>query len=96
MGWLLLILAILALVFPPLAIVLLALVIVGVFAKGMDVVADSQRPTASPEWKTRRRHAAEQPHDAVDRHGGEPPAGEVIDVRSYPIPPPTGLPPPMP
>jgi hypothetical protein len=96
MGWLLLVLAILAVVFPPLAIVLLALLIMGVFAKGMDAVESPQDQVAHHRRKIRRRRTAEQPDEATDRFDGQSPRDHIIDVRSYPVPPPERLPAPEP
>ncbi|MGA2032602.1 MAG: hypothetical protein ABSG68_10115 [Thermoguttaceae bacterium] len=89
MGWLLFIAAILALVFPPLAIVLLALIVLGVFAKGMDA-ADSEDPGASAAGKMRPSDV-ETLDEVVRGQVRQQPRGQVIDVRSYPIPPPPKL-----
>jgi len=89
MDWLFLLLAILGLAFPPVGAVILAMVILGVFAKG--VVADPQEPTVYPQRKTRRRYAAQRPQEAMT-HATQPQPGKVIDVRWYPVPPPPRLP----
>lgn len=96
MGWLLLILAILTVVFPPLAIVLLALLIMGVFAKGMDAVESSRDEAAVHGRKIRRRRSAEPSGEVTDRVDRQSPGEHIIDVRSYPVPPPERLPAPEP
>lgn len=96
MGWLLFLAALLGLVFPPVAIVLVAMIILGVFAKGMGGDADSQEEVASVRRKTRHRHGAQRPHDAVRPHVTQPQPGQVFDVRCYPIVPPARLPEPTP
>lgn len=90
MGLLFLLVAVLGLAFPPLAVVFLAMMVFGVFAKGL--VADSDQQTAGARRKTRHRRGAERPQDAMRRHATEPRQGEVVDVRFYPFLPPLGLP----
>ncbi|MGA2618789.1 MAG: hypothetical protein ABSF26_14345 [Thermoguttaceae bacterium] len=85
MGWLVLVVAILSLAFPPLALVALALVVMGVFAKGMDVLSHSPDETAGGGGQAGRRRAAPRADGAMPRPGTQPQPGPVIDVRSYPI-----------
>ncbi len=94
MAWLFLLAAILGLICPPAGVVVLGMMVLGVFAKG--VVADSQEPMVCVGRKNRQRHGAERPQDAVRRHVTEPQPGKVIDARCYPILPPLRLPRPMP
>jgi hypothetical protein len=96
MGWLFLLVALLCLAFPPFAVVILAMLILGVFVKGMGMTAESQEQIVSTRRKTRHRHAAERPHDVMRHYVMEPQEGQVIDVHSYPIPPLALLPPPRP
>lgn len=93
MGWLLLV-AILSLVFPPFAIVALALVIVGVFAKG--VVADPQDQSVKTKRKARHRRGSARPQDVNRRHVADSRFGTVIDVQWHPVLPPLRLPTPAP
>ncbi len=89
MGLLFLLVAVLGLAFPPLAVVFLAMMVFGVFAKGL--VADPDQKTVARR-KSRHRRGAERPQDAMRRHATEPRQGEVVDVRFYPFLPPLGLP----
>jgi hypothetical protein len=89
MGWLLLLAALLGLVFPPLAVVVLAMVVLGVFVKG--VAADAQEPIVKARPKVRQRDGAQRPEDAMRHHVAEPQQGTVIDVRCYPFLPPARL-----
>ena len=82
MGWLFFLIALLGLAFPPLAAVVLAMSVLGVFAKG--VAADAGEEVFCPRRKTRRDHGAEQRPDVI-RHTTPPRYGEVIDVRCYQI-----------
>ena len=82
MGWLIFLVALLGLVFPPLAAVVLAMTVLGVFAKG--VAADGQEEIFAPRRKIRRRSGGEQSPDVI-RHTTPPRYGEVIDVRCYQI-----------
>ena len=87
MGWFLLIVAIVGLAFPPLAFVLLALMVMGVFAKGMDVTAASRQDVDGPERRTRGgRDARRLDGERVDQVMEAAPE-VVIDVPWYPIPP---------
>ncbi|MGO9108103.1 MAG: hypothetical protein ACLP9L_02610 [Thermoguttaceae bacterium] len=86
--------ALLGLVFPPLAVVVLAAMILGVFAKG--VIANSQEQIVRARRKTRRRHGAGRAQAIMHHHIVVPPRGKVIDVRCYPILFPPRLPKPMP
>jgi hypothetical protein len=86
MGWLLLIVAILSLIFPPLALVVLALLIMGVFAKGIEIAADPEDGFSPPRRKIRHRRPAEpSPNNPVA-------GGSVIDVHWYPVQPTEHLP----
>lgn len=87
MGWLFLLLALLALVFPPAAIVVLAMMVLTVFAKGMGMVADSPSPMVHPRRKAGHRYAPQSLHGTAP-DGSEPQPEQVIDVRSYPVQPP--------
>lgn len=86
--------ALLGLLFPPFAVVVLAMTILGVFAKGM--VAASREPMAGPRRQTRHRHGAKRPEDRIRYDAMGPRQGEVIDVQCYPILPPLRLTTPMP
>jgi hypothetical protein len=86
MGWLFLLAALLGLVFPPLAVVIMAMMIVGVFTKG--VVADSPEELMRPRRNSMRRHSPQRPQDTIRHHVTAPRPGAVIDVRCYPVPPP--------
>jgi hypothetical protein len=77
MGWLLLLAAVLAFIFPPLAILVLALLITGVFAKGIQADADPAAELQEEKRRNRRRWARL-------RERSQPPA-DVIDVQSYPV-----------
>jgi hypothetical protein len=94
MGFLFLLVALLGLMFPPLAVVMLAMMVLGVFAKG--IVSDSQDRTVRGRRKTRRRRGAERPRDISHQHAMAPRPGKVIDVRCYPFYPPLPLPRPTP
>ena len=94
MGLLFFLAAILGLMFPPLAIVMLAVMVVGVFAKG--IVADSQERTVRGRRKARFRHGMRRSHEVMPRHAMAPGPGKVIDVRCYPFLPPLRLPTPTP
>ena len=94
MGLLFLLAVLVGLVFPPFAIVVLAMMVLGVFAKGM--VADSQEQFIRPTRKIRHRHSTQRPQDAVSRYSMAPWQGTVIDVRCYPTLPPLCLSTPMP
>lgn len=83
MGWLFFLAAILCLAFPPIGVVVLAMIVLGVFTKG--IVAESQDPLLVPRPRTRHRRRAESRRDAVDGPGKKL-HGEVIDVTSYPFP----------
>jgi hypothetical protein len=96
MGWLILLAAILGLVFPPLAIVILAMMVLGVFAKGMGMTADSEEQSVGVRRKIRHRRSAQRPEDEVHPHVTQPEPGQVIDVPCYPIPLPGQLPLPTP
>jgi hypothetical protein len=89
MGWLFFLAAILCLAFPPVGVVVLAMIVLGIFTKG--IVADAHDPLLVPRPRTRHRRRAESRRDAVDSHGNEL-HGEVIDVTSYPVHPPLPLP----
>ena len=95
MGLLFLLAAILGLVFPPIGVVVLAMMILGVFAKGV-VAADSQEQIVSTRRKVRLRHGTEQPHYVIRQDVTAPGQGKIIDVRCYPILPPLRLTKPMP
>ncbi len=94
MGLLFFLAALLGLMFPPLAVVMLAMMVLGVFAKG--IVADSQERTVRGRRKTRHRHGAKRSEDAMPRYAMAPRQGKVINVRCYPILPPLRLPTPTP
>ena len=79
MGWLLLLAAILGLIFPPLAFILLALMVAGVFAKGVQAESDPLAELEAEKRRNRRRWAKR-------RHPPESPDDTIIDVRSYPVP----------
>ena len=85
MGWLLLVLAILGLVFPPLAFIVLGLVVMGVFAKGMGVFADS--PESLDGLDGEGGDDDTHRHGAMRHQGGRSEDDQIIDVRSYPVPP---------
>jgi hypothetical protein len=85
MGLLFLLVALLGLVFPPFAVVVLAMLILGVFAKGM--ADESSEQIVMVRRKARRRQGAERAKDAMRPHAMAPRRGNVIDVRWYPVPP---------
>ena len=83
MGYWLLVLGLLSFVFPPLALVVLAMLIYGIFAKGMGMFSDSEDAELDFDGPGRRVVVTVRPQD---QHADVelPP---VIDARSYPIPP---------
>ncbi len=85
MGWLVLVVAILSLAFPPLALVALALLVMGVFAKGMDVLSHSPDDAAGGGGRSGRHRPGPRPGGTMPRPGTRPQHGPVIDVRSYPV-----------
>ncbi len=94
MGLLFVLAAILGLLFPPFAVVILAMTILGVFAKG--VAADSQEQVISARRKSRQHNAGKRPQNVILRHAMAPRPGEVIDVQLDPTLPPLRLQTPMP
>ena len=93
MGLVILLVALLGLAFPPFAIVILGMMILGVFAKG--VVADPQEPIVNVTRKARQRHATKRPQDVIPHRATARQPGNVIDVRCYPALPPLWLTTPM-
>jgi hypothetical protein len=89
MDWLFLLLAILGLAFPPVGAIILAMVVLGVFAKG--VAADPEEPIAAPRRKGCSAGTTRRPHEAMPS-AVPPQRDSVIDVRWYPVPPPPRLP----
>jgi hypothetical protein len=83
--------AILGLLFPPLAVVAMAMMIVGAFAKG--VIAGPQEEIFAAGRKSRRCHRAD---DAVRRDVMASKRRDIIDAHWYPLPPLLRLPTPMP
>ena len=59
MGLLIFLIAILSLAFPPVGVIALAVVILGVFTKG--VAAASQEQMLTFRWKAGHRHRAKRP-----------------------------------
>ncbi len=94
MGLLFFLAALLGLMFPPFAVVMLAMMVLGVFAKG--IVANSQDKTVRGRRKARHRHGVQRPHDEFHHDTMAPRPGKVIDVRCYPFLPPLRLPTPTP
>ncbi len=84
MGLLFLLAAILGLLFPPLAIVVLAAMVLGVFAKGVAAESPEQIVRARPKAKRRRREG--RPRDVIRYYSNAPQQGDVIDVRCEAIP----------
>ena len=66
MGLLFFLAALLVVMFPPLAVVFLAMMVLGVFAKG--IAANSQQWTVSGRRKTRDRHGAQQSQDGTPQY----------------------------
>jgi hypothetical protein len=94
MAWLFLVAAILSMLFPPVGVVVLAMVVMGVFTKG--VVADSPDPVVAVRRKAGHRGGAERARDETGQPDKDPRQGNVIDVRCYPILFPPRLPAPLP
>ena len=94
MPWFLLLLAILSLVFPPLALILLALLIVGVFAKGVGALTGTGESASDAPPPNRRRRGDALREGTRSSPGKPARADGAIDVRSYPMPPPERLSPP--
>jgi len=90
MAWLFLLAALLGLMFPPIGVVILAMVVLGVFTKG--VAADSQDPIGIARRKVRHRSRARRRREQLSQRAAEPSVGEIIDVRSYPVLHPVRLP----
>ena len=93
MGWLLILAVILGVVFPPLGAVILAVMVWGVFAKGM--AEDSPEEIARPKPRRRLRRRQPRPEDETPCPVIVPPGCDVIDVRSYPPLPPLPTPTPQ-
>lgn len=89
MAWLFLVAAILGLVFPPIGVVVVAIMVLSVFTKG--VLADSQDEIVSVRRGARHERGAGRrktaPHPASEPH-----QGPIIDVRCYPVLPPLRIP----
>jgi hypothetical protein len=80
MGYWLLVLGLLSLAFPPLALVVLAILIYGIFAKGIGMFADTEQDFDGPGRRIVVNIRPEDQQPDVEL----PP---VIDARSYPVPP---------
>jgi len=90
MAWLYLLAAILGLVFPPVGFILLAMMVFGVFTKGL--LTDSQDQLGSTGGKARLRRGLSRRQQPTPHLVTPPPAGEVIDVTCSPVLPPLRLP----
>ena len=89
MAWLFLLAAILGFVFPPVGVVVVAIMVLSVFTKG--VLADSQDEIVSVRRGTKHDRDAVRRKKAPPHPAREPHQGPVIDVRCYPVLPPVRI-----